>query len=221
MTPTEDRVAELLEDAARLAGNGEAEAAGLLSLEAAALLPDGDPDRHRAFASAGTLLAAAGRHAMAADAWAGAATDAPDHMVRARDLTAEGEAARLAGLWWRAIDAHERALALAEAMHGSSVDTAIIAQNLAMTFKYTGRFDEAERLYRRALAIAEGRGRRQLVAVICHNLGGLGPRPRRPRRWHPVGPALGAGARSARRPRGSGRRPGRPRRPAHRCRAAR
>jgi tetratricopeptide (TPR) repeat protein len=173
VTLAEDRVAELLEEAARLAGNGEAVAAGALALEAAALLPAGDPDRHSAFASAGALLAAAGRHAMAADAWAGAAADAPDDTVRARDLTAEGEAARLAGMWWRAIDAHEWALALAEANNGSSVETAIIAQNLAMTFKYTGRFDEAESLYQRALAIAEDCGERQLVAAICHNLGGL------------------------------------------------
>lgn len=173
MTPTEDRVAELLEEASRLAGNGEPVAAGVLALEAAALLPAGDPDRHSAFASAGALLAAAGQHAMAADTWAGAASDAMDDMVRARDLTAEGEAARLAGMWWRSVDAHEQALALAEASRGSSVDTAIIAQNLAMTFKYTGRFDEAEQLYRRALAIAEDCDERQLVATICHNLGGL------------------------------------------------
>lgn len=98
MTSTEDRAAKLLDEATRLEGNGETVAAGVLALEAAVLLPAGDPDRHSAFASAGALLAAAGRHAMAADAWAGAASDAMDHMVRARDLTAEGEAARLAGM---------------------------------------------------------------------------------------------------------------------------
>lgn len=170
---SEDLIAELLDEAARLAGNGELAAAGVVALEAAALFPDGDPDRHSTFASAGALLAKAGRHSMAADAWAGAAVAARDDMVRARALTAEGEAARLAGMWWRAVDAHERALALAVAEDASSLDTAIIAQSLAMTFRYTGRFDEAEPLYQRALAIAERRGERRLVAAVCHNLGGL------------------------------------------------
>jgi tetratricopeptide (TPR) repeat protein len=174
VTPTvQDRVAELLEEAARLAGAGDGAAAGALALEAAALLPHGDPDRHRAFASAAALLAAAGRHATAADAWAYAAEAAHDDVPRARALTAEGESARLAGMWWRAIEAHEQALTLAEATDGSSVDTAIIAQNLAITRKYTGRFDEAEPLYHRALAIAERCGEQRLVAVVCHNLGGL------------------------------------------------
>ena len=174
MTPTaDDRVTELLEEAARVATDGEDAEAGAVALEAATLLPVGDPDRHSTFASAGALLARAGRHLMAADAWSGAAAAAPDDLGRARYLTAEGEAARLAGAWWRSVDAHERALVLAEAHDEASLVTAVIAQNLAMTFKYTGRFEEAEPLYRRALVIAERQGEQRLVAVICHNLGGL------------------------------------------------
>jgi tetratricopeptide (TPR) repeat protein len=175
VTPVADdqQVAELLEEAARLAHAGEGAAAGALAVEAALLLRAGDPDRYSTFVAAGALLAGAGRHGMAADAWAGAASDAPDEASRARHLTAEGEAARLAGDWRRAVDAHQRALAVAEANGPSSLDAAVIAQNLAMTFKYTGRFDKAEPLYLRALVIAEQCGDRRLVAVICHNLGGL------------------------------------------------
>ncbi len=42
-----------------------------------------------------------------------------------------------------------------------------------MTFKYTGRFADAEALYRRALSIAEATGEARPAAGICHNLGGL------------------------------------------------
>ena len=64
----DDRIVELLEQAARLADHGDAAQAGGLALEAAALLPSGDLDRHSTFASAAVQLAAAGRHAMAAEA---------------------------------------------------------------------------------------------------------------------------------------------------------
>jgi len=53
------------------------------------------------------------------------------------------------------------------------VATAIAAQNLAVTYKYAGRFDEAETLYRQALLVAENVGDRELTAAVCHNLGGL------------------------------------------------
>lgn len=172
-TGVADRAAELLEEAARLADNGDDAAAGVLALEAAALLGPGTPDRHSAFVSAATLLATAGRHSMAADAWAGAAADAPDDATRALTLSAEGDSARLAGLWWRAVNAHEQAFALAAATDASQLSMAVIAQNLAVTLKYVGRFDDARSLYRRALEIAEGQGDRRLTATICHNLGGL------------------------------------------------
>lgn len=170
---SEDSVVELLERAAELATVGDLAGAGALAADAAALLPDDEPDRHDTFAFAGQLLDRAGRHEAAADAWAAAAAAADDDADRARALTAEGESSRLAGLWPRAVEAHSWALSLAEASFGESIPTASIAQNLAMVFKYTGRFDDAEALYTRALSIAETAGEDRLVAVICHNLGGL------------------------------------------------
>jgi tetratricopeptide (TPR) repeat protein len=172
-TPTDAPIADLLEEAVRLATEGNAAAAGACALEAAALLPQGDPDRHRTFASAAALLTDAGQHSMAAEAWAGAANDAPDTAATVRALAGEGESARRAGIWWRAIDALERALAIADDVDPGSLDAAVIAQNLAMTCKYTGRFSEAEALHRRALATAEAHDHRDLVATVCHNLGGL------------------------------------------------
>ena len=37
-------------------------------------------------------------------------------------------------------------------------EDAVAAQNLAVSYKYSGRFDDAERLYRAALAFAEDSG---------------------------------------------------------------
>jgi tetratricopeptide (TPR) repeat protein len=42
-----------------------------------------------------------------------------------------------------------------------------------VTYKYVGRFDDAEQLYRRALVIAETAGDDQVIATVCHNLGGV------------------------------------------------
>lgn len=169
----DDRVPDLLEHAARLADVGEPAEGARLALQAAALLPAGDPDKHSAHASAAALLTAAALNRSAADAWAAAAEAACDDDSRARDLSAEGDTARLAGLWWRAVEAYSRALALVAAHAPDSIDTAIVAHSLAVAFTYTGRFDSAETLYHRALAIAEARRDRQLVAAVCHDLGGL------------------------------------------------
>lgn len=54
-----------------------------------------------------------------------------------------------------------------------TAESAVLAQNRAVTLKSVGRFDEADRLYRWALEIAEACGHRELVASVCHNLGGL------------------------------------------------
>ena len=54
-------------------------------------------------------------------------------------------------------------------------DVSTVRHNLAVLYKYTGKFDEAERLYRRALPIIErifGPDHTE-VATIYHNLGGL------------------------------------------------
>ncbi len=88
-------------------------------------------------------------------------------------LVADGEAAREAGDWARAGEAQLAALALAEALPGESLGLAVVAQNLAVTFKYTGEFASAETLFRRALGIAEAHRADAVVATVCHNLGGL------------------------------------------------
>jgi tetratricopeptide (TPR) repeat protein len=88
-------------------------------------------------------------------------------------LVVEGEAAREAGDWARAVAVQVAALALADAILGDSLAFAAVAQNLAVTYKYTGDFAAAEALYLRALRIAEAHGAHVVVAVICHNLGGL------------------------------------------------
>lgn len=140
---SEDRAAELLEAAATLAGDGRPADAAEAALEAARLLDDDDPDRAIAMTAAVTLLARAGNEA------------------------------RLAGGWNLASSALERALELADATDAEGQATAVVAQDLAVVYKYTGRFDEAEQLYRRSLAVAEAVGDRCLEAVVCHNLGGL------------------------------------------------
>jgi len=169
----EDRAAELLERAATMAAAGDVGGAGELAVKGARLLPRDDEDRLDTFRFGAQLLERAGRFAAAADAWAALALDAGDDATRARARNAEGEAARKAGDWIRAAAAHTGALELAEAAFGESTESAAVAQNLAVVFKYTGRFDDAEALYLRALSIAEAADDQRLVAVICHNLGGL------------------------------------------------
>ncbi len=54
--------------------------------------------------------------------------------ARFRLLTAEGESARRSGQWGKAVEAHLRAVALAETAFADSLEAAVAAQNLAMTF---------------------------------------------------------------------------------------
>lgn len=89
-------------------------------------------------------------------------------------MAGRGEAARCSGAWAQAEAAHEAALALAEVTLGPDADgTARIAHNLAVIYKYTGRFDQADQLYQRALTVATARHDDAFAATICHNLGGL------------------------------------------------
>ena len=131
---------------------------------------------------AADLLERAAEQALAGDLHAAGAT-----ALHAAQLLLPGDADRLATLvsaatlLERAGDrssaavAQRAALAEADAVHGpDSLAVAVAAQNLAVTCKHTGAFDEADDLYRRALAIAEATdGADDLVATICHNLGGL------------------------------------------------
>src|SRR4029079_13323959 len=89
------------------------------------------------------------------------------------ELVQRGEELRTHGDWRGALEVQHEALERAERQLGESVGTAGIAQNLAVTYKYTGDFAAAEPLYQRALGIAEAAGEPRLAAVLCHNLGGL------------------------------------------------
>lgn len=169
---TEERAYAQLDEAAARAAAGDPAGAGTLAVAAAALLVD--RDRQDALVLGARLLGRAGRHSDAATAWGDAARFAPDDDQRAGALSARGEAARLAGRWAEAEAAQREALALADRVFGpGSRKAAAVAHNLAVTYKYTGRFDEAEALYQRALAAATDAGDTAFLAVICHNIGGL------------------------------------------------
>jgi tetratricopeptide (TPR) repeat protein len=66
-----------------------------------------------------------------------------------------------------------QALTLAKGL--DALETATVLNTLAVLYKYTGRFDEARRMYRRALRIIQqARGAEHPdVATLYHNLGGL------------------------------------------------
>ena len=166
-------VADLVEEAAALATADPGRAAERAQ-HAASLLPDGHDERHAILAFAAQLFDLAARQHDAADAWADAASAATDPAARARCLARQGEAARLAGRWAEAETAHREAVALADQHFGAgSRETAAASHNLAVTYKYTGRFDEAERLHLGALDVATAIGDDAFAATILHNLGGL------------------------------------------------
>lgn len=172
--PGEDLAAVRLEEAAALAGVGNSAGAARCALAAASLLPVGHPDRHDALVLGAQLLVAAGLHGPAVAAWSEAVGEASDDTARIGALAGRGEAARLSGRWPEAEAAYREALALAEQTFGpGSVAAAAVAHNLGVTYKYTGRFEQAAALYHRALAVATEAGDDAFAAVICHNLGGL------------------------------------------------
>lgn len=60
------------------------------------------------------------------------------------------------------------------ALGESDEDVVSVLNSLGVLFKYNGRFDEAERVYRRAIAIVEPvAGGETTLATLFHNLGGL------------------------------------------------
>jgi tetratricopeptide (TPR) repeat protein len=132
------------------------------------------PDGYDALVLRAQLLANGSRHADAVTAWTDAAAASPGATYRVRDLAGLGRAARLSGQWQAAEAAYREALALAEETFGAdSRATAGIAHDLAVTCKCTGRFDDAQALYRRALRAAEACGDEEFAAVILHNLGAV------------------------------------------------
>jgi tetratricopeptide (TPR) repeat protein len=90
-------------------------------------------------------------------------------------LGALGEALRAQGRYREAEVSLRAGLALAERAPNNELLIVQAANNLAVLYKYTARFDEAEALYRRTLQIVEARrGPDHLdAATLWHNLGGL------------------------------------------------
>jgi len=88
--------------------------------------------------------------------------------IRLEALGNAGTALRLRGLYAEAERWLKRAIEHAE-KNGLSATSH--RNDLAVLYKYTGRFDEAERLYLKAMA--ETSGEDEAAATIYHNLGGL------------------------------------------------
>ncbi len=91
--------------------------------------------------------------------------------IRLEALGNSGTALRSRGLYAEAEPWLKRAVEQAEE---NGLSPALHLNDLAVLYKYTGRFDEAERLYLRALAEISGEeGESAAAATIYHNLGGL------------------------------------------------
>jgi tetratricopeptide (TPR) repeat protein len=86
-----------------------------------------------------------------------------------------GEALRAQGRYSEAETSLRASLALAERAQDKELLIVQAANSLAVLYKYTARFDEAEVLYRRALGIVEAhRGAGHVdTATLWHNLAGL------------------------------------------------
>jgi len=97
-----------------------------------------------------------------------------DRML-AQALRPVGTAQRGRGRYAEAGVAFERAAALATTGFGrESIEVAELLNDLGMTFKFAGRFDDAERAYRRTGTILEAiDADPEDVAALWHNLGGL------------------------------------------------
>jgi tetratricopeptide (TPR) repeat protein len=90
-------------------------------------------------------------------------------------LGALGEALRAQGRYGEAEASLRDGLVLAERAQDGELLIVQAANGLAVLYKYTARFDEAEALYRRALDIVDARlGRGHVAAAtLWHNLAGL------------------------------------------------
>jgi tetratricopeptide (TPR) repeat protein len=110
-----------------------------------------------------------------ADALAAAVASDDPYVVQSILLTRAG-IARGRGDYAAAERELRGAIAHAELAFGpGALETAVPLNSLGMTFKYSGRFGEGLELYRRALAIVEGRfgELHPDVAGLHHNIGGL------------------------------------------------
>ena len=97
--------------------------------------------------------------------------------VSALALAGQGAVHRAEGRFGVAEQLFVRAIELAESVFGpESIEVAYGLIELGMNFKYGGRFDDAEPLYRKAEAIVErfaGTSVHPDIASLYHNLGGL------------------------------------------------
>ena len=95
-------------------------------------------------------------------------------LIHIESLGRWGTALRQQGRYGEAEPALRRAVERAE-KHGDAALLAGALNDLGVLCKYRGQFEEGERVYRRALALAmEAHGERHTaVAAIYHNLGGL------------------------------------------------
>jgi tetratricopeptide (TPR) repeat protein len=96
--------------------------------------------------------------------------------IRARTLAIAGAIRRIQGDYAHAEDDLKSALAIAVAAFGEASEEAAEARNnLAVLYKYCGRFDDGLRLYTEALAsIVTIHGEESLAsATIHHNIGGI------------------------------------------------
>ncbi|MCA1680252.1 MAG: tetratricopeptide repeat protein [Actinobacteria bacterium] len=96
-------------------------------------------------------------------------------VVKVAAFGALGSALRAQGRYGEAETPLLASLALAQTAHDAESLIVHAATNLGVLYKYTGHFDEAEALYRRALQIVDARQGPEHVdaATLWHNLGGL------------------------------------------------
>jgi len=96
--------------------------------------------------------------------------------IRARTLAIAGELHRIEGDYGLAEGDLKKALAISVAEFGeASEETAEARSNLAVLYKYWGRFDEGLKLYGEALGpIVAAHGEESLTsAIVYHNIGGI------------------------------------------------
>jgi len=89
-------------------------------------------------------------------------------------LARKGEIRRERGEYREAEALYGQALGLAEeSLQNGDLELAELFNNAAVLYKYTGRFNDARRLYWRALRIVKAAGDHRLLAGLYHNIGGL------------------------------------------------
>lgn len=97
------------------------------------------------------------------------------HLIRLQSVRQLGSVLRMQARYPEAETHLQRAVRLAEDLGASHDQLSVTCNELAVLYKYTGRFDDAAVLYERALAplIARGDGETIEAATLYHNIGGL------------------------------------------------